>query len=416
MDRCWCGNTELIDYSVSYSCCANCGTLISKKFFDKKIYDICQEDSDLYGSNYWKQKMLKMTGLQTLENIVDLYMKERVVYWLKGLLSYMLPPARVLEVGCGLGQFSYMLKHVGYYQHAYELSPEICAWVEDKLKINIFWGDATQSIAKYEVVAAFDVLEHLDDPIAFLKSMYDKLDEEGVLCIQTPCYDDMLTYENMRVTKPRFIEQLKENEHIYIYSKKSVELLLKKAGFNYIYFEPAFFGDDYDMYLFASKTAIKKNTNEEIDAYLAQQPNGYIIKALISIFDENELNKKHNEELKKQRENHLNDINKLIDLNRDLQQKVNKLQAEREQHLCDINSLMKVNKSLQDENTLLEQESEKRLNDVLTLTEINKSLQDENTLLEEESEKRLNDVLTLTEINKSLQDEKALLEESEKNK
>ncbi len=311
MNKCWCGNEELREYSENYYQCDKCHTLISKHDFKSNIYDVKDEETDLYGKNYWQVSMAKAAGKNTLSEVIDMYLAERVIYWLKFILRYVKLGADIAEVGCGLGQLQYVMKRLGYHQKAYELSQEICDYMEKELKIQVHCGSFEKETNSYDGILAFDLFEHLMQPDAFLENCADSLRENGVLCFQTPRYDPELTYEQMKEKKPKFMEQLRTEQHIYLFSKESMTEILQKHGFRNIVFEPAYFGDDYDMFLFASKDELKTNTDSEIDSYLNSMENGRLLKAMITLFDENRKLTARFEEADRDRNERLKSINTL---------------------------------------------------------------------------------------------------------
>ena len=285
MNKCWCGNKNLREYAKNYLLCEQCGTLISKYEFNQDIYNVKDEQKDLYGKNYWEVSMEKAIGTNNLEGVIDSYLNGRVIYWMQYILKYIKLGGSIVEVGCGLGQLQYVLKRLGYTQKAYELSKEICSYIKKNMKISVCCGNFRGKRKKYDGILAFDLFEHLIDPDSFLKKCMYSLTDTGVLCIQTPCFDPQLTFEDMVTEKRKFINQLKWNQHVYLYSKNSIEYILHKYGFNYIKFEPAYFGNDYDMFLFASKKEILSNTSEEIDDFLNHQTNGRLLKTMIQLFE-----------------------------------------------------------------------------------------------------------------------------------
>lgn len=287
MKKCWCGNTQLKEYSENYYQCEKCHTLISKHNFEDAIYNVKNEDNDLYGKNYWEVEMTKAAGKNTLSEVVDMYLTERVIYWLQYILKYVKLGADIAEIGCGLGQLQYVMKRLGYNQMAFELSQEICNYMEKNLKIQTHCGSFEKAVNRYDGILAFDLFEHIMQPEEFLKNCAESLREEGVLCFQTPCYDPELTFEEMLRKKPKFEEQLKTEQHIYLYSRDSMIQILNKYGFKNIIFEPAYFGDDYDMFLFAAKNEIKTNNKDSIDEYLNSQEDGRLVKAMINLFISN---------------------------------------------------------------------------------------------------------------------------------
>ena len=264
MKRCFCGNDKLSEYSTHYYKCDRCKVLVSKNDFDKKIYTVTEEDNDLYGGNYWQKVMVEEAGVRNIDELIDMYISERAIYWLKNILKYTKLGGRLAEVGCGLGQLSYLIKQAGDEQTAFELSPEICKLIKEKLDINVICGELSCSNESYDIIVAIDVFEHLLDPEQFLENCRDRLNEDGVLVLQMPCYDETLTYAEMKEKKPKFEHLLVPEQHTFLYSRVAIKGLLQKHGFNSIVFEPAFFGDDYDMFLFASTTVLPQNSKEEI--------------------------------------------------------------------------------------------------------------------------------------------------------
>ena len=286
MNACWCGNRELNEYSSQYNKCTQCKTLVVKHDVRGNPAEVCDDENDLYGKKYWQVKMVEKAGKSNLDEVVDLYIGERCIYWMKHLFRYVLPgEGSVAEVGCGLAQFSYCLKCAGYDQMAFELSPEICAYIRRTLGISIENSELKDEGRTYKVVAAFDVLEHLQDPKSFMQTVRDVLEEDGILFFQTPCYDPELTETDMLQEKPRFQKQMIENEHLFLYSRESVKKLLALYGYEYVEFMPAIFGDDYDMFFVASRKPLKHYTDEEIRQALNRQPGGRLIRTLISTWD-----------------------------------------------------------------------------------------------------------------------------------
>ncbi len=286
MEKCWCGNDKLEDYSEDYYRCCDCNTLISKRDFCDDIYDVKSEEQDLYGKAYWAKEMLKASGKETLSEVIDYYISDRVLYWTKYILKYIMLGGKIAEVGCGLGALQYVLRRMDYEQIGFELSPEICEYDSKTLDIKMQCGTFIDNGEKYDAVLAYDLFEHLSDPDGFLDACSSSLNENGIICFQTPCFDPMVSYEDILQNNLRFREQLKAEQHIFLYSKESMTKILEEKGFTNIVFEPAYFGDDYDMFLFASKHPIQINAEKEIDEFLNTRKCGRLIKNLIVLFEQ----------------------------------------------------------------------------------------------------------------------------------
>ena len=356
MDKCWCGNDKLDKYSEDYYLCGKCHTLVSKATFQNKIYSVSDEENDLYGKNYWEKVMTQEAGVESLDEIIDMYLCERVPYWLKHILKYIPLNSKVAEIGCGLGQLAYLMKQIGYDQTAYELSPYICKYVHEKLGINIFCKSFGEADELYDAVMAFDVVEHILEPEEFLKNCASHLVDGGILCLQTPCYDETLTYQEMCQQKPHFKNLLVKDQHVYLYSKESIKMILQSAGFNYIVFEHAYFGDDYDMFLFASKEPINMNSEEQIRNFYYSSESGRIIKSLVSLMDKSRITEKQFLEADSDRVKRKEQINSLTE-------KLKESEADRAARLEQINALTQM---------LKESEADRaaRLEQINTLTQM----------------------------------------------
>lgn len=384
MKKCWCGCEIFLDYSKDYKRCSNCATLVAKKDISYDA-DHVLDDKDFYGRDYWEKKMVEAANKSSLEEVITLYLKERALYWLKNFMQYQLPGSgTVAEVGCGLGQFSYLMKQCGYDQTAFELSPYICDYIRSTLNINIRCGGLKKSLKPYTAIVAFDVLEHFTDPNEEIEVAKELLTEDGILFFQTPVYDSKLTYQEMLEKRPRFFEQLRENEHVYLYSKESICEFLKRHGFAYVEFMDAFFGNDYDMFFAASRKPLRRYTQKEIDRALEQQTAGWLVKAMLELSEEHEVQQQELLSLRLQGKSHIEQISQLTALLKDSQSAYATLSEDHEKRQVLIESLSaKLNE--------IEQDRAERL---VVIEKLTKQLEES----EADRANRLEQILTLTKM------------------
>lgn len=396
MKSCWCGNKKLNEYSTGYFLCDKCNTLISKFDFDKEIYDVKDEEQDLYGKNYWEETMTKVAQKETLSQVVDMYLTERVIYWLKYVLKYTKLGGDVAEVGCGLGQLQYVLKRIGYKQKAFELSQEICDYMKMQLDVDVHCGPFEKNNGIYDAIMAFDLFEHLVQPIEFIDYCSESLRPGGVLFMQTPCYNPTLSYSEMKKKVARFEEQLKQDQHVYLYSKESISNLLQEKGYKNIMFQPAFFGDDYDMFLLASKEPFHENSDKEIDGYLNNVPNGRLVKAMVTLFDEKEQATKEAKAIDNERNKIIEDVEFLTRKVKDDEIRIKEYAEAAANRLEAIEKLQASMEILRKENEVLKKAADERLLDV-------EKLQKENNDVQFEAAERLDSINKLVERNGILQ-------------
>ena len=165
--NCWCGNAELLEYSEDYSRCDSCFTLVNNRIINESIYDVKNESNDLYGANYWFKNFLDRAKMTSINELNDHYLVGRCLYWMRCVLKYILPPAKVVEFGGGLGQMLYLMKHAGFNQVGIELSQKVCEYARSAFNINMLSGTIDDLKGVYDAVLLFDVVEHLTDPVAF---------------------------------------------------------------------------------------------------------------------------------------------------------------------------------------------------------------------------------------------------------
>ncbi len=312
LDRsCWCGSQKFKPFSPNYCQCEECGTLRTCNWPEENNFSVKNDDKDFYGKQYWIDHVTSDYGLPDIFERSRTDLPERDSYWLEKILNYRLPPAKTLELGCSHGGLVYLMKQAGYDASGLELSPWICDYASRTFDIPMLCGrleDVGVQDQSLDIVLMMDVLEHLPDPAATLRVIYEKLTPGGVLVIQTPRYEQEKTYEAMVETNDLFLKQLKSSEHLYLFTMNGITRILHDAGFTHIYTEPQLFG--YDMFLFVSKAPLNKVSADEISKQLANS-NSRTVLALLDLYKSHEKLLSTLKEVESDRAARLDLINKL---------------------------------------------------------------------------------------------------------
>ena len=100
-------------------------------------------------------------------------------------------PERVsslVEAGCAGGFFVEAAVRAGIDAAGVELSPEMAAYARDQLGLPVWQGrfEAAPLEAPVQAVCAFHVLEHVEDPNAFVRTAWKLLDPGGLLAVEVP--------------------------------------------------------------------------------------------------------------------------------------------------------------------------------------------------------------------------------------
>jgi cyclopropane fatty-acyl-phospholipid synthase-like methyltransferase len=107
---------------------------------------------------------------------------------LRNLADSRIPGKKLLEIGCSYGFFLAHARKQGWDVTGIELDREAAAVGRDELSLNIHTGtleDARLS-PPYDVIVAFHVIEHLTDPLRFLRQCNSLLRDNGILMLKTP--------------------------------------------------------------------------------------------------------------------------------------------------------------------------------------------------------------------------------------
>ena len=280
---CWCGNDDLKPFSDDYLCCAQCETLVLRHMPTEDVTRVRDDSSDLYGQNYYLKHLQQDFGYPDLTTRARTDLPERCLHWLRTTLKYKVPPGKALELGSAHGAFVALLRWTGFDATGLELSPWVVNFAKGVFDVPMLSGpieDQNLAPRSLNVIALMDVLEHLPSPLATMERCLRLLKEDGILVIQTPRYPEASSYEEMVAQRNPFLEQLKASDHLYLYSQKSVQELLRRLGIAHAVFEPAIFAH-YDMCVVASPGPLSINSHEQIEIILSTTPASCLIQALL---------------------------------------------------------------------------------------------------------------------------------------
>ena len=132
------------------------------------------------------------------------------------------PPAgaKILEIGCGSGHNLSMLADFGHVD-GLELDDEARALSEKRLGRSVMRSPLPELAEvrdrQYDLVGAFDVIEHIDDDAAALASIATKLKPGGKFVMTVPAHQWMWTAHDV------------VNHHKRRYSRRSLKALIERS-------------------------------------------------------------------------------------------------------------------------------------------------------------------------------------------
>jgi 2-polyprenyl-3-methyl-5-hydroxy-6-metoxy-1,4-benzoquinol methylase len=275
--NCWCGGHTFLPVTKDYVECEECRTAFLVSEWPSSLDGVSDDSSDFYSQKYWFDYQKELSYPSIIER-ARLDLTERCMYWLGYLLKFLTPPGRTLELGCGNGAFLYCCKTAGFDPLGIELSPFVVNFAKETFGVQVLLGPVEKHDFKpafFDAVIMMDVLEHLPNPLETMSHLQTLLKDGGICVIQTPHYES---------GRPADWPQFKPSEHLYLFSKTSLTILLKKVGVLNVRFLEPFNGEGYDMYCFASKGEVQEMGVEDVEEALLKTPGGRLMLAMQDLY------------------------------------------------------------------------------------------------------------------------------------
>jgi SAM-dependent methyltransferase len=148
-------------------------------------------------------------------------------------------PIRYLEVGFGNGASILAAAQIGMECSGFDLGPsnvsEVQARAKDRgLKLDVWTGDGSvgQELGKtFDFIKASQVIEHLIDPVTFVRSMQKLLAPGGFLYLECPnnaaAFYTIKNKLRRRFNRMDFYNSMRLTEHLWGFNQKSMQRLLQ---------------------------------------------------------------------------------------------------------------------------------------------------------------------------------------------
>jgi len=205
-----CGGSVEYPEDREYFRCVACETLRTKYSYNKNLY------RHSYAVTY---EQYAATDVNTPLNLFRVGLVSR---WLK-------QGNRILDIGCGVGEF---IRFAEQYYTCVGFEPNQAAALRARKKVaskivsrlNL----KTISIAEFNCVTMFDVIEHLENPLEFLRAIQSiYLVANGIVAFTTPNVDAVARWDDERL---RQWKHYKPKEHLFLYPEAGLNILCEKAG------------------------------------------------------------------------------------------------------------------------------------------------------------------------------------------
>ncbi|MBI3385865.1 class I SAM-dependent methyltransferase [Candidatus Gottesmanbacteria bacterium] len=138
----------------------------------------------------------------------------------------------LLDIGCAMGILLEEAQKQGIAAYGIDISADAVKYCKKK-GFTVWQGTAeTAKIPKektFDIVTAFEVIEHEADPVAMMRRVYKLLKNGGIALITTPNHDTF-----WRKLMGKWWVGYRHPEHINFFNRRSLDELFRRVGFSQI--------------------------------------------------------------------------------------------------------------------------------------------------------------------------------------
>jgi SAM-dependent methyltransferase len=169
-------------------------------------------EGGVYGARSWSSPAMVLQRTWTAGRLAE-------------IARFRSPPGRLLEIGSGYGFFLAAAAAAGFRVSGVELSVTAAGRARSDLGVPVFCGQlADSSPEPADVICFWDTLEHVPDPVAFLREVRRRLTPDGAFALSVPSFSSVPA----RLLGRRWWT-LKPEQHIWQFSPATLRLVAARA-------------------------------------------------------------------------------------------------------------------------------------------------------------------------------------------
>lgn len=244
--------------------CANCSLIYLKNPLsitdEQELYD------DYYKISFSQDYHCDSAepGLKTLWEINEQRLQ---------MIETFIPGGKLLDVGSGQGFFLYHAQQHEFSATGVDVSSRAVAFCEQTFHINVHLQNINQDFdldEKFDIITMWHILEHMSDPLGFVKRLRQLLLPHGRLIIEVPNINSLKF--RLASRQNRWIGGNHPRHHKYFFSWKTLRHLLSTAGYDSV--EKLNLNYDLSKHSLPKRIVKKLLKRVNLDSFLDAQASG----------------------------------------------------------------------------------------------------------------------------------------------
>jgi len=141
---------------------------------------------------------------------------------------------KFLDLGCGTGEFLFVVQNLGYEAYGVDFNEKAINIAKNRLGIeNVYSDDVLHFLEdkkeEYDVITAFEIIEHLNNPKKLLELVYQSLKPGGYFALSLPNRERYFGRIDPKIESWDFPYQ-----HLTRWNLKSLKRFIKNHGFEIV--------------------------------------------------------------------------------------------------------------------------------------------------------------------------------------
>ena len=218
------------DHRYTYVRCRECHLAYQnpRPRYDEAFIETAYSQYATTVTDYWDGEKPTTYGVRLFARMEDILEEIEELAGARG---------RILDIGCHTGFFSKIARDRGWTVTGVDVSETMVEIARAEFGLNAIAGDWTSMAfeAPFDVIYCSHVIEHIPDPVRWMRCFRERLAPNGLLCIETPNMQSIdrlwkRLLKRLRLRRNRWAHG-RTPDHLYEPCTRSMVPFLERNGF-----------------------------------------------------------------------------------------------------------------------------------------------------------------------------------------